>query len=180
MQSKIDFIGAIHTKLDKLAMERFSLSSDQLLRNLLMKTIIALALACPSLVGNYQCLLEDELRKDNIEQRIENGVTIYQWNDLKIIADEKFHPLPDTPTNRDQNIKGTCLPNSILSIQTNGKSYDDSTQEFQGNYDISVEMEPLPQNGLQYKITGYLDSPKWGKLKINRAATCTVTSPVNF
>lgn len=94
-------------------------------------SFIPVALACPDLAGDYQCVDESETYVSTISQQVENGVMTYTVSErgevLKIVADGKKTTIDmgdDTFTDATQQI--FCSGSSVV-IKIEGKVSDAGT-----------------------------------------------------
>ena len=129
------------------------------------------ALACPNLAGDFSCIYKDgSVEHIRVGQEEKDGVTVFQYNNHKIPANNQLYDVPDEDTLRGATFRAWCEGdgNGVLRTQLAGKYYTENSFYGQLTLDTSYR---LAGGDLKQISTGVLKHVG-GERAINSEVLC--------
>lgn len=129
----------------------------------------AQAFACPELTGNYTCTYQDGSNEQiSITQGVQNGVTVYNYNNSAMPADNKVYPMPEEQTLKNATIRAWC-EGEVLKANLLGEYYNEGSKF--GDLDMTLDITKSGSD-LKQLSNGTLKN-KDGEYALNGEVVCT-------
>jgi len=134
----------------------------------------AQSFGCPMLAGSYSCPQRDGSTKTTtISQTEKDGVTIYDFKNFFLPADNQAHPIADSDNLKSTTLRGWCDEDVTLKVEIIGKVYSSGKYVADVNaiQKISHSAETLDEN-----ISGTLSNQS-GSQPFSQEIKCTEMTP---